>query len=229
MSHDLLDKLNNPVWRALNSVQQQFGEGAAHIKRYRRGILPFAAYEHGTKENLRALDKWLSASEVFYLFGKLPPLPAGWKVVKELHCFQMLAPANIIAVNNTDPISLLTEAQSIEMYNLVNKVQPGYYERDTHKLGNYYGIWDKDKLVAIAGERIQLEQLTEVSAICTDPDYTGRKYAQQLTAHVCNKIIEKGNIPFLHVLQSNERAVGLYEYIGFSEKRPFSIWQLKKN
>jgi RNA polymerase sigma-70 factor (ECF subfamily) len=46
-----------------------------------------------------------------------------------------------------------------------------------------------------------------VSAVCTDPDHTGREYAQLLTKQVCRHNLEQGITPFLHTLTTNERAI----------------------
>lgn len=228
MSHDPFAKLDNPAWWALNGVHQSFAIGTKHVKRYQRGILPFAAYNLEAKESITVLDEFLEAGEVFFLIGELPPLPAHWTLLKELPCAQMINQATVAPPEGEVSIVRLTEAHSNEMYNLIQKVQPGYYEHNTHRLGSYYGIWQQDKLVAVAGERMRLEELTEISAICTDPDYTGRKYAQHLIAHLCNTNLTQGNIPFLHVLETNQRAIGLYEYMGFTKRRTISFWQLKK-
>lgn len=228
MSHDPFAKLDNPAWWALTGVQQSFAIGTKHVKRYQRGTLPFAAYDLETKESITVLDEFLEAGEVFFLIGELPPLPAHWTLLKELPCAQMINQAAVTPPEGEISIAHLTEVYSNEMYNLIQKVQPGYYEHNTHRLGSYYGIWQQDKLVAIAGERMRLEELTEISAICTDPEYTGRKYAQHLIAHLCNTNLTQGNISFLHVLETNQRAIGLYEYIGFTKRRTISFWQLKK-
>lgn len=229
MSHDPFAKLDNPAWWALTGVQQSFAAGTKHAKRYQRGILPFAAYDPEAKENITALDGFLEAGEVFFLIGELPPLPVHWTLLKELPCAQMINQAAMLPPDSEVSINRLTELHSNDMYHLIQKVQPGYYEHNTHRLGNYYGIWQQDKLVAIAGERMRLEELTEISAICTDPDYTGRKYAQHLIAHLCNTNLGQGNIPFLHVLETNQRAISLYEYMGFTKRRTISFWQLKKS
>lgn len=228
MSHGRFEKLDNPAWWALTGLQHQFAIGTTHIKRYQRGILPFAAYEQGTPESINALDTWLEAGETFYLIGELPPLPSHWTMIKELPCVQMIIEMAVTIAEDAASIYHLTASHSTDMFNLINKVQPGYYEPDTHRLGNYYGIFQQDKLIAIAGERMRLEQLTEISGICTDPGYTGRKYAQHLIAHLCNTNLALGKIPFLHVLQTNERAIRLYEYMGFKQRRIISFWQLKK-
>jgi len=228
MSHDPFTALDNPAWWALTGVQQAFATGASQVKRYQRGILPFAGYQYGTAESIILLDNWLEPGEVFFLIGELPPLPAHWTLLNELPCAQMINQAAVTPPEGNINIVHLTADHKMDMYHLIQKVQPGYYEPGTHQLGDYYGIWQEEKLVAIAGERMRLEQLTEISAICTDPDYTGRKYAQHLIAQLCNTNFDKGIIPFLHVLETNERAIGLYEYMGFTKRRTISFWKLRK-
>lgn len=228
MAGDSFAKLDNPAWWALTGCQQPFSIGSAVVKRYLPGILPFAAYRPGSGDSVHALDEWLKTGEIFYLIGELPPLPSGWTLLKELPCLQMTLASPIAITGNSIRISRLTETDSTDMFDLVNKVQPGYYEPATCRLGDYYGIRQDGRLVAIAGERMRLDGLTEISAICTDPAYTGRQYAQRLTAYLCNANLERGITPFLHVLQTNERAVGLYEYLGFRQRRMISFWQIQK-
>lgn len=226
MLHDHFAKLDNPAWWALTGIQRTFSSGFAAAKRYRRGILPFIAYDHTLPESIIALDEWLEPGEVFFLIGHLPSLRSNWELITELPCAQMVLPGPA-AFMPADVVHLAA-ADRNEMFELVNRVQPGYYEHDTHLLGNYYGIRQEGKLVAIAGERVRLEGFTEVSAICTDPAYTGRGYAQQLTAHVCRVNLERGITPFLHVLETNLRAIRIYEYLGFRRRRLISFWKLMK-
>jgi ribosomal protein S18 acetylase RimI-like enzyme len=214
-------QLDNPAWYALTGHQQQYAVGTDHIKCFQRNVLPFAAYE--TPSLLSAIGPYLE--DVFYIIGDLAPLPSNWIVLKELPCVQMILQSPIAA---TDAASPLNVSHSKAMLDLINKVQPGFYKADTRLLGDYYGVFQDDKLVAVAGERLRLENFTELSAVCTDPDYTGRKYAQHLITHLCNTNLSKGNIPFLHVLQTNERAIRLYEHMGFTRRRLISFWQLKK-
>lgn len=227
LNNDVLAQLDNPAWYALTSAQQHFAVGGPFVKRYQKGILPFAAYAPGKADLIEELRHWLQPNEIFYIIGELPPLPAGMTLLKELPCLQMVVEAPIQLATPAPPIVPLTLLHSAHLFNLIQKVQPGYYEPDTWQLGNYYGIWHNDELVAVAGERMRLDSLTEVSAICTHPDYTGRKYAQYLTAHVCNENFAQGKTPFLHVLSTNERAIRLYEYLGFVTRREIGIWQVQ--
>ena len=62
---------------------------------------------------------------------------------------------------------------------------------------------------------MRLAGYVELSAICTDPAYLGRGYARRLVALLTNDILNRGDVPFLHVSHRNARAKALYEYLGF--------------
>lgn len=228
MSHDPFAALDNPAWWALNGAQQQFAKGNTFVKRYQRGILPFAAFDHRHPAAIDQLDEWLQPGEVFFLIGFLPQIPVHWTILSELPCAQMINQSTVTPPAGNAHVTPLGASHKDEMYQLIQKVQPGYYEPDTHQLGNYFGILHQQQLVAIAGERMKLEELTEISAICTDPAFTGRQYAQHLIAHLSNTNLDAGKIPFLHVLESNERAIRLYEYMGFTRRRTISFWKLRR-
>ena len=95
-------------------------------------------------------------------------------------------------------------------------------------MGRYFGIYDGDTLVAMAGERMRLPAHQELSAICTHPDYTGRGYAQQLVAMLTNDILDSGRVPFLHVSHENVRAKALYERLGYSFRADIALVAMKR-
>ena len=81
------------------------------------------------------------------------------------------------------------------------------------------GIRIGGRLVAMAGERMHLPGYREVSGVSTLPDFRNRGYARLLVAHLSNRIREEGLTPFLHVEESNLRALALYSKLGFVERR----------
>ncbi|HAO46114.1 MAG TPA: hypothetical protein DCQ97_04255 [Chitinophagaceae bacterium] len=105
---------------------------------------------------------------------------------------------------------------------------PGYYLPGTAVLGDYFGIFKDDQLVAMAGERLCMDGLTEISAVVTHPDYTGRKYAQQLVTYLNDKNLQQGFIPFLHTGSANERAIRVYELLGYTRRRIIPVTRIKK-
>jgi ribosomal protein S18 acetylase RimI-like enzyme len=219
--------LDNPPWSALTTVHSPFAQGTPEAKRYRPGILPFAAFSG--EGRAADLDPFIAAGETFYLIGALPPLPAHWTLELELPCAQLLAPENLHCMPQpTEAITLLTDADQADMYALISSIQPGYYLPDTPQLGDYCGIRRNGRLIAMAGERMRLTGFSELSAICTHPDYIGHGYAQQLIAWLCRRQHAAGITPFLHVSLANERALRLYIHLGFRHRREIVFSRLRK-
>jgi predicted GNAT family acetyltransferase len=67
----------------------------------------------------------------------------------------------------------------------------------------------------MAGERIKVAGFTEVSAVCTHPDFRGRGFAGALINAFATKILSRGETPFLSSYASNKAANALYETLGF--------------
>ncbi len=136
---------------------------------------------------------------------------------------------NRINVEIKEEIIALTTSNHIEaLFELVNLVQPGYFKRQTALLGKYFGIFKNNKLIAVTGERMKMNDFTEVSAIVTHPDHTGQGYAKQLIAHAVNIIFDQNKIPYLHVVENNIGAIKLYEKLGFTTRRKMSLWHISK-
>lgn len=107
-------------------------------------------------------------------------------------------------------------------------VQPGYFKKRTYLLGDYYGIFKNSELVAVTGERMEMNKYVEVSAVVTHPNYTGKGYAKQLVAHTVNNIFDKKKVPYLHVAETNTRAIKIYNNLGFQTRRKISFWNIIK-
>lgn len=115
------------------------------------------------------------------------------------------------------------------MLDLTARTKPGPFNDNTIEFGNYFGIFDGDQLVSMAGQRLQTNDFTEVSAICTDPDHLGKGYAAALTQKVCACIYNNGKTPFLHVRQDNAGAIKLYQKLGFEIRTDIFFSIFKKN
>ena len=83
------------------------------------------------------------------------------------------------------------------------------------------GVKEGGRLIAMAGERMKPQGYTEVSGVCTDPNHRGRGYAGALMRVVANRILARGETPFLHSYAHNTGAIGLYSSLGFKvEPKP---------
>jgi ribosomal protein S18 acetylase RimI-like enzyme len=220
--------LDNPVWNALTTEQQVFARGTETFKRYQPGVLSFAACKNPETANPALLDSWLEEGEYFFMVGQLPKIPDNWTVVNTLPCAQMVLTELNTDLKNPDlPMRKLGEKDAEEMFNLINSLQPGYYFKNTRELGTYFGVHDNGKLVAMGGERMRPAGFTELSAVCTHPDYTGRGYAQRIIAALCNEHTQAGITSFLHVALANTRAIRLYEHLGFKQRRTIDFTKLR--
>jgi predicted GNAT family acetyltransferase len=112
------------------------------------------------------------------------------------------------------------------MIELVRLTRPGPFGKKTIDFGYYHGIFDDNRLVAMTGQRLHVEKHTELSAVCTHPDYLGKGYATALMQHQMQIILRNGQKPFLHVRDDNDRAIAVYERLGFVVSRPMYFYFL---
>jgi GNAT superfamily N-acetyltransferase len=219
-------KLNNPVWYSLAESHKNLAVVYNNTHFYHPDYSAFGAFNEMSNngEDLVAYAKLVPS---FFIFGKKPSIPNSLKLKAELLCLQMIV-HHKIAIQYTDDIIKLEERHREALQGLVKIVYPEYFKSKTADLGNYYGIFKNNQLVSITGERMQMNAFTEVSAVITHPEHTGKGYAKQLVAHTANAIFEQNKTPFLHVAKTNISAVKLYEKLGFETRREISIWNISQ-
>lgn len=217
-------ELENPVWYALNQSHSHLALSYSGIKFYNPEYCIFGAFDQsqGYIDGIAAYSKNIDG---FYVVGKKPHLPEHLTITKEILCYQMVL-KEPSSLEFSVPIKPLSSDQHSALIDLVNLVMPGYFRPKTPFMGNYYGIFDGDKLIAAAGKRMQLDRYTEISSIVTHPDYTRKGFALALTNHCGQEILEEGKWAFLHVLQTNIAAISLYKKCGFEISRPMSFWNI---
>jgi GNAT superfamily N-acetyltransferase len=224
---DIHYKLDNPAWYSLSETHQGFADGNDSFKRYLPHIVSFAAFNSGKKEVPAEINDWIQTGESFFLIGEFTELPSNYIVETILPCVQMICTTEIKS-NITAVIELLSEKDDDEMIALINKTLPGYYLRGTRLMGDYFGIRINGELVAMTGERMRMNGLTEISAVVTHPDFTGRGFAQQLVAHTSNKNLAAGITPYLHTGFKNERAIRVYVLLGYTTRRIIDFTRIKR-
>ena len=222
LSPSMLAALDHPVWSALNSGHQALALGAALARRYPRELGPFAALADDSPAAWAALGALLAPGEAAMLVTSAPVGPQpGFTVTALDPVWQMVAtrdPGPVAA-----PFAVLGEADAFDMHALATLTNPGPFGPRTHQLGEFLGVRDGAMLAAMTGERMRLEGLLEVSAVCVHPEHRGKAYARGLMVDKMRRIIDRGSIPFLHVYPSNGSAVALYESLGYAMRRQLHL------
>lgn len=219
--------LDNPSWHALAGAQREFGIVGERAARYRPDVSPIAAVADDSPAALRELATMVPAGGFVAVFaageitGELHTL---WRLATVVSLSQWICPQPVA----TAPAATLVElgaADVDEMVKLAKATDPGPFEQETHRLGDYVGIREQGRLVAMAGERMCIEAggraFREVSAVCTDAACEGRGYAQALVAEIARRQQAAGALPFLHVRTGSPaeaQATRVYAKLGFVKR-----------
>jgi ribosomal protein S18 acetylase RimI-like enzyme len=215
-----LHALDNPIWKSLTTLHARFAEGGALAKRFPPDVTTLAAMGEPTVEAYSSLAQVLKGFGAALFLDQPPAVPPGWVTMHESQIVQMVCEKSEIRADpEREPAQILTIADTDEMVALAELTKPGPFGRRTRELGHYIGIRESNRLAAMAGERLRLPGYTEVSAVCTHPDFQGRGFARQLISMLMRRIIQRGETPILHVRQDNVGAIHLYEKLGFRTRR----------
>ena len=220
-------KLDNPVWYALDEVHKNHSIAYDGIKFYQPEYCPFGAFTN-IDGAAKGIEEYSKSVENFYIVGEKPLFGNTVTLNKGLVCNQMWLKKAIDTGISEQIIPLISKEQKTQLFDLVNLVQPGYFKHKTADLGRYFGIYKNEKLIAAAGERMQMNEFTEISAVVTHPEHTRKGYAKQLTNHTTKLILKENKTPYLHVLESNIGAIKLYEKLGFRTRRKMVFWSFQR-
>lgn len=213
--------LDRPVWHALTTrqagliVAQPGATGAA--VRIDPAFGPFAAARDPGEAAQAALAATLrDPGDRVFLVERAPwPAPRGTRVVQHADLVQMIADGALPPVPADDRIVLLGAGDAAMMAALARAAEPGPWASATHLYGPYYGIRIDGALAAMAGQRLLLPGLAELSGVACWPHHRGQGLARALVARVCAGFAARGDTPFLHCYAANAGAIRLYETLGF--------------
>ena len=221
--------LDNPVWASLQSHHATFARRSTRAARYPADVAPFVAVEPADAQSAQELAQLVDPDETVLFVGPPPPLAAPWQVVEPTVMIAQMICDAALPQPDGPPMIRLSAAHRPDVLDLTARVYPHYFRPRTVELGRYFGIYDGNKLAAMAGERMRFDGHTELSAICTDPAYLGRGYAQRLVAMLTNDILARGIVPFLHVSHQNARAKSLYLHMGYRMRADIPLLAVKRS
>jgi len=207
--------LDRPVWSALTTNHARLSGGGALARRFLPGYIPFVAVGADDEESLRAASSLILPGETMYVvqrepFGALPET----ETIAEAKLVQMLCEQPIAPLPHDD-VERLSAADAEEMLALATLTKPGPFSLRAGELGEFWGVRIDGRLAAMAGTRFVTGKYTELSGVCTHPDFQGRGLARRLSVFVARRFMDRGEVPFLHAWETNQAAIGLYETIGF--------------
>lgn len=212
--------LDNPAWTALTTHQSSIALVEGMARRF-----PPEMAAHGALA-LPIPQAWDSLSRLARvpvgLFTHEPlQIPSGWTVTRHVELLEMVHAGNdeipfsgarvdVVELNETD----LPQMSAVyEATRPGRKICPRI-----QKLGPFLGIRTDGKLVAMAGLRMHVPGYREITTVATMPEFEGRGFAMALVGALVERILDRGETPFLTVRSDNTRAINIYKRLGFHER-----------
>jgi predicted GNAT family acetyltransferase len=216
------DELDNPVWESLTSIHANLARSNGSARRYASQVSPFAAMSKPTPTAFADLATLVKSEERVGL-ATIDPLQVadGWETIFSRPIEQMIC-TGLTRETLSTPLELGRDDVP-EMLALTAATEPGPFLAETIQMGRYFGLRSDDgRLIAMAGERLKLAGFTEISAVCTAPDFRGRGFARTLVAYLVALTLNEGKTPFLHVKAENSAKI-LYQKLGFRVRRTVQL------
>lgn len=223
MSHPL----DRAIWHSLATRHAALSEGDVLARRFVPDVHGFAAARDDRPEAQAALAGRARADAGLLLIETdVAPTPPGLRCERVAALDQMLLDA-LTPGSLAEDFVMLGDDDAPEMLALAELTKPGPFFTATHRMGGFIGIRRDGRLIAMAGERLKLPGFTEVSAVCTHPDYRGRGLAPALMRVVITRILAQGDAAFLYAYPDNP-AISLYQAMGFRRRRQLVLTQFTR-
>jgi ribosomal protein S18 acetylase RimI-like enzyme len=212
--------LDNPAWSALTTHQSSVALVDGMARRFPPEMAVHGALALPIPQAWESLARLARVPVGLFTHEPLQP-PPGWTVTRHVELLEMVhagghevpfsgARADVVELKEADlpEMSLVYEATR-PARKLCQRIQ---------KLGPFLGIRNDGKLVAMAGLRMHLPGYREITTVGTMPGYESRGYALALVGALVERILSRGETPFLTVRSDNERAINLYKRLGLRER-----------
>ena len=221
--------LDNPVWNALISGNKSLASGAENAKYFPEGVSCFAGLKQTDQDHLDLLYNDVPEHRSLILFspGELPE-PANWEVIYQMRLLQMVFDGENPGLDDSVEIRPLKEQHIEDMIALSQMTKPGPFFKRTIEFGNYFGIFEDDELISMAGQRLRADKYIEISNVCTHAAHQDKGYACKLMSHQINEITKNSCIPFLHVKAKDLQAFKLYRSLGFKLRKELFVSIIRK-
>jgi len=193
----LFERLNPPALFC-------FGPADGVLAAAARADLPERVYFTGLDEHVDAAASWLRFE------GRIPM----WRMVVSPEDFRPMGLERARRLGMDD----LPALSRLYMHGGADAFAPYQLEQ-----GVFYGCWDGDDLIAVAGTHLVApqERVAAVGNVFTHPAHRRRGLGAAVTSAVTAELLERGMDVVLNVSQENVSAVALYERLGYRRYCPF--------
>ncbi|SDQ58295.1 GNAT family N-acetyltransferase [Microbacterium sp. cf332] len=236
---DGVDVRDNAAWYSLTGAHAHLAIGDDLVRRYPDDVAGFVGVRTWDDPAVwRSLATVVGSGNEFSISSPVsdpgaaadgpdpvaaaPELPAGW-----IETFRgagvQLVETDRLRPRPDDEAVELGEADVADMLALVERNRPGPFRQRTVVLGRYVGIRREGRLIAMAGERLQPGEWTEISAVATDEAYRRQGLASRLVLDVAFHIHQRGGRALMHAAAANVNAIAGYEKLGFELRRRTSF------
>ena len=211
--------LDNIFWNSLTGPQARYAAGAGGARRYARGFSPILGFADPRRPAFADIAPYCDAGEHFYTDGWTGDAPQGWGIDLESTMFKMVWDGTAPDMDTAPDARPLDASHAEQALALAVLTNPGPFGLRTLELGDYFGVFEGERLVAMAGERSAAGSMREISGVCTHPEFQGRGLAGRLVRKLIRRQVQRGETPFLHVMSANTAGHGLYLRMGFRDYR----------
>jgi len=221
--------LDRPVWSSLSTCHGPLSQGGPKARRYADDVNLFGSAADDSPEALAALATLVQpGDQVFVLQVPEIRIPKGLCAVKTAIGVQMVLGQDSSASVDGEDVITLNDEDAADMLALATLTEPGPFLSRTHIMGCYLGVRIDGRLAAMAGERMRFDGYSEISGVCTHPDFRGHGLARRLSAAMADHIKKRGETPFLHAWKTNDAAITLYESLGFRHRSDVNVAALTR-
>lgn len=207
--------LANAAWRCLAGPHAHYTRAHGGARRYARGLAPIAAFADPRMPDLAGLAALSEPGERLYLPGVARADHPAWKVLHALRYTQMVRRHGRAKPWHGALVRRLSENDLPALQPLLAATGTTLFGPGMLAVADHFGLFEGDELVSAAAMRLVAGPYREISTVCTRPDRAGRGYASALVNEVAARIEAGGQVPFLHVAESDKRAAGVYARCGF--------------
>ncbi len=212
--------LRRPVWHCLNHRQADLAHCHGDAVAIDRAYGPFIAARDASRAAGSDMTALMQPGATYWMVEDRDwPTPPGVTRLDQALLLQMRLDRLPENIGHAHSIYRLGAADVPEMAALAAHAQPGPWHDRTQDYGPFFGVRIDGRLAAMAGQRMLLPGMAELSGVATHQDFRGAGLARALITHVLHDMAVRGEGAFLHSYAQNAGANALYQALGFVTTR----------